>query len=43
MGYYEIEHHNLDPYPVPKEKEPLYVNCESPAGNTGRLCRTFPV
>lgn len=26
MGYYEVEHHNLDPYPVPKEKEPLYVN-----------------
>ena len=21
-----MEHHTLDPYPVPKEKAPLYVN-----------------
>ena len=21
-----IEHHDLDPYPIPKEKSPLYIN-----------------
>ena len=26
MSYYTVEHHNLDPYPIPKAKEPLYVN-----------------
>lgn len=26
MSYYKVEHHNLDPYPFPKEKDPLYVN-----------------
>lgn len=22
----KLEHHDLDPYPIPKEKQPLYVN-----------------
>ena len=25
-GKYSMEHHSLDPYPIPKEKTPLFVN-----------------
>jgi hypothetical protein len=26
MNYYKPQHHNLDPYPNPKDKTPLFVN-----------------
>ena len=24
--YYEVEHHDLDIYPIPKEETPLFIN-----------------
>lgn len=26
MAYYKLQHHNLDPYPNPKDRNPLYIN-----------------
>ena len=25
-GMLNMRHHNIDPYPIPKEKSPLYIN-----------------
>ena len=29
-----VEHHDLDPYPIPKEKSPLYINGPKPESDS---------